>query len=118
MTAMSRSKVLCMVICILLVVLSVVPAMANSLKSTLTVSGGTVKASCSATVDSGCTSSTKISIQKKVDGVWQRAGSGSGTKNASASGSASGATEYRATAVLTVYKDGKQVDKLTVTSYK
>ena len=115
---MSRSKVLCMVICILLVVLSVVPAMANGLKSSLTVSGGTVKGSCVATVDAGCTSSTTISIQKKVDGVWQYAGSGSGTKSATATGSASGATEYRATAVLTVYKDGKQVDRLTVTSCK
>ena len=115
---MSRSKVLCLVICILIAVLSAVPALANGLKSTLTVSGGTVKASCSATVDAGCTSKTTISIQKKVDGVWQYAGSGSGTKNASASGSASGATEFRATAVLTVYKDGKQVDRLTVSSSK
>ena len=115
---MSRSKVLCMVICILLVVLSVVPAMANSIRSTLTVSGGTVKAACSASVDAGCTSSTTISIQKKVDGVWQYAGSGSGTTSATATGSAAGATAYRATAVLTVYKDGKQVDRLTVTSCK
>ena len=115
---MSRSKVLCMVICILLVVLSVVPAMANSLKSTLTVSGGTVKGTCVATVDAGCTSTTTISIQKKVDGVWQYAGSGSGTKTASATGSTSGATAYRATAVLTVYRDGVQVDRLSVTTYK
>ena len=115
---MSRSKVLCLVICVLIAVLSVAPAMANSLKSTLTVSGGTVKGTCVATVDKGCTSSTTISIQKKVDGVWQYAGSGSGTKSATATGSASGATEYRATAVLTVYKDGKQVDRLTVTSCK
>ena len=115
---MSRSKLFCLVICILLAVLSVVPALANGLKSSLTVSGGTVKAVCSATVDAGCTSKTTISIQKKVDGVWQSAGSGSGTKNATATGSTSGATAYRATAVLTVYKDGVQVDRLTVTSYK
>ena len=115
---MSRSKVLCLVICILLVVLSVVPALANGLSGSLTVSGGTVKATYVATVDSGCTSTTTVSIQKKVDGVWQYAGSGSGTRYATATGSASGATAYRATAVLTVYKDGKQVDRLTVSSYK
>ena len=115
---MSRSKVLCLVICVLLAVLSVVPALANGLRSTLTVSGGTVKGTCVATVDAGCTSKTTISIQKKVDGVWQYAGSGSGTKSATASGSTSGATEFRATATLTVYKDGVQVDRLTVCSSK
>ena len=115
---MSRSKVLCLVICILLAVLSVVPAMANSIRGSLTVSGGTVRGSYSATVDPGCTSTTTVSLQKKVDGVWQYAGSGSGTKSATATGSAAGATAYRATAVLTVYKDGKQVDRLTVTSCK
>ena len=115
---MSRSKVLCMVICILLVVLSVVPALANSISGNLTVSGGTVKGSFVATVDRGCTSTTTVSLQKKVDGVWQYAGSGSGTKSATATGSAAGGTEFRATAVLTVYKDGKQVDRLTVSAYK
>jgi hypothetical protein len=48
--------------------------------------------------------------------VWTYAASGSGTRCASASGSASGATEFRATAVLTVYRDGVQVDRLTVSS--
>ena len=115
---MSRSKVLCLVICVLLFVLSAVPALANGIKANLTVSGGTVKGSCVATVDSGCTSKTTISVQKKVNGVWQYAASGSGTKTASASGSASGATEYRATAVLTVYRDGVQVDRLTVSASK
>lgn len=115
---MSRSKVLCLVICVLLFVLSAVPALANTLRASLSVSGGTVKGVCSATVDAGCTSRTTISVQKKVNGVWQYAASGSGTRTASASGSASGATEYRATAVLTVYRDGVQVDRLTVTTCK
>ncbi len=115
---MSRSKVLCLVICVLLFVLSAVPALANGIRATLTVSGGTVKGTCVATVNAGCTSTTTISVQKKVDGVWQYAASGSGTKNATATGSASGATEYRATAVLTVYRDGVQVDRLTVTTCK
>ena len=113
---MSRSKVLCLVICALLFVLSAVPALANGIKATLTVSGGTVKGSCVATVDTGCTSKTTISVQKKVDGVWQYAASGSGTKTATATGSTSGATEFRATAVLTVYRNGVQVDRLTVTA--
>jgi hypothetical protein len=51
-----------------------------------------------------------------VNGVWTYAASGSGTKSATASGSTSGATEFRATAVLTVYRDGVQVDRLTVTT--
>ncbi len=113
---MSRSKVLCLVICVLVLVLSAVPALANSLKSNLTVSGGTVKGTCVATVDPGCTSTTTISVQKKVNGVWTYAASGSGTRSATASGSTSGATEFRATAVLTVYRDGVQVDRLTVSS--
>ncbi len=113
---MSRSKVLCLVICVLLFVLSAVPALANTLRASLSVSGGTVKGTCVATVDSGCTSTTTISVQKKVDGVWQYAGSGSGTRSATATGSASGATQYRATAVLTVYRDGVQVDRLTVST--
>ena len=113
---MSRSKVLCLVICVLLFVLSAVPALANTLRATLTVSGGTVRGTCAATVDAGCTSRTTISVQKKVDGVWTYAASGSGTKTATASGSTSGATEYRATAVLTVYRDGVQVDRLTVST--
>ncbi len=113
---MSRSKVLYLVICVLFLVLSAVPALANSIKANLTVSGGTVKGSCVATVDSGCTSTTTISVQKKVNGVWTYAASGSGTRCASASGSASGATEFRATAVLTVYRDGVQVDRLTVSA--
>ncbi len=113
---MSRSKVLCLVICALLFVLSAVPALANGIRANLTVSGGTVKGVCSATVDPGCTSTTTISVQKKVNGVWQYAASGSGTRGATASGSASGATEFRATAVLTVYRDGVQVDRLTVST--
>ena len=115
---MSRSKVLCLVICVLLFVLSAVPALANGIRATITVSGGTVKGTCAATVDAGCTSTTTISVQKKVDGVWQYAASGSGTRSATATGSASGATEFRATAVLTVYRNGVQVDRLTVTASK
>ena len=115
---MSRSKVLCLVICVLFLVLSVVPALANGIRANLTVSGGTVKGICSAIVDSGCTSTTTISVQKKVNGVWQYAAYSSGTRSAIASGSASGATEYRATAVLTVYRDGVQVDRLTVSASK
>ena len=115
---MSRSKVLCLVICVLLFVLSAVPALANSIRATITVSGGTVKGTCAATVDSGCTSKTTISVQKKVDGVWQYSASGSGTKTATATGSTSGATEFRATAVLTVYRNGVQVDRVTVTTSK
>ena len=113
---MSRSKVLCLVICVILFVLSAVPALANGIRATLSVSGGSVRGTCVATVDSGCTSRTTISVQKKVDGVWTYAASGSGTRCASASGSASGATEFRATAVLTVYRDGVQVDRLTVSA--
>ena len=113
---MSRSKVLCLVICVILFVLSAVPALANGIRAKLSVSGGSVRGTCVATVDSGCTSRTTISVQKKVDGVWTYAASGSGTKTATASGSTSGATEFRATAVLTVYRDGVQVDRLTVTT--
>lgn len=113
---MSRSKLFCLVICILIAVLSVVPALANSISGNVTVSGGTVRGSFVASVDRGCTSKTTVSLQKKVDGVWQYAGSASGTKSATATGSTAGATEFRATATLTVYKDGKQVDRLTVTA--
>ena len=116
---MSHLKVIiCLVMVILLVVLSVVPAMANSIRGNLTISDGTVKGTYFATVDAGCTSTTTVTVQKKVDGVWTTAAYSSGSKKATASGSADGGTEFRATAVLTVYKDGKQVDRLTVSSYK
>ena len=99
---------------VLVMVLSVAAASAmrlfapkkNSIDVSLYSSNGKIYASCIGTVDSGCSGSVRVYLQKKTNGKWKTVGIGKGTDYANAQ-----AGTYRAYATLKI--TGATTDDLT-----
>lgn len=91
----------------------------NRVNVTIALNGGKVEATCKGTVQSGCTSSVKVSVQRKDDttGKWKTMSTGTGTKDATVSTTATSGYSYRAYAVLKVYDgNGTLIDTVSASS--
>lgn len=103
---------------VLVMVLSVAAASAmrlfapkkNSIDVSLYSSNGKIYASCIGTVDSGCSGSVRVYLQKKTNGKWKTVGIGKGTDYAKTYVNAQAGT-YRAYATLKI--TGATTDDLT-----
>ena len=77
----------------------------NRVTATISLNSGKVEATCKGTVQSGCTSSVKVYVQRMdtTTGEWKTMSTGTGTKDASTSATATSGYSYRAYATLKVY---------------
>ena len=121
MTQMKKLTALALILVIVLTATMASAAMLRAVKQnrisvSIYSSGGKIYAACQATIERGATSTVKVYLQKKqANGTWKTVAQKSGTLEAETSVSASSGN-YRAYAVLKVYKNNSATPSDTVTS--